>query len=75
MADRLSPDDLGDASTDPRWTESKLTAAGYTYTGDGACKDCGDPVTFYKKERGYKEKPLWKVLEEGSLAVHACQGR
>lgn len=60
---------------DDRWTESKLIAAGYEYHGDGACKSCGDPVSFYKKERGYNQKPQWQVVEDGSMAVHRCQGR
>ena len=60
---------------DDRWTESKLIAAGYEYHGDGACKSCGDPVSFYKKERGYNQAPQWQVVEEGSMARHQCQGR
>lgn len=76
MVDRLSIDDLDDTrSTDPRWTESKLVAAGYSYTGDGACKSCGDPVSFYKREpKHYAGKPDWQVVDQDVLSRHRCQG-
>lgn len=76
MAERLSLDALdGDRRLDDRWTESKLVAAGYRYHGDGACRDCGDPVSFYKREPVDATKPVrWQVVDEGSLATHRCKG-
>lgn len=62
---------------DDRWTESKLIAAGYEWRGDGACKTCGDPISFYKRERAgdYKGPAKWQVVDEGVLSVHRCKGR
>lgn len=58
---------------DDRWTESKLIAAGYEYHGDGACKSCGDPVSFYKKSpRDATKRVQWAVVDEGVLSIHRC---
>ncbi len=68
--------DLGDlnldaAPIDDRWTESKLTAAGYRYSGEAQCRrGCGVEIAFYVRET-LKGKQ-WLVLDEGSLAVHEC---
>ena len=65
----LDPDPIDD-----RWTESKLTAQGYRYSGTNRCRrGCGEDVSFYVKET-LKGKQ-WLVLEEGSLAVHDCTRR
>ena len=62
-----------DQRIDDRWTESKLTAAGYHYTGDGRCRRCGASVSFYRKDPLDATKPIqWRVLDEGSLGLHQC---
>jgi hypothetical protein len=68
---KLDDLDLGDHPIDDRWTESKLIAAGYRYSGEGACrKGCGAEVAFYVKETLKGKR--WLVLDEGSLSVHEC---
>jgi hypothetical protein len=69
-----SIDDLdlpADHPIDDRWTESKLIAAGYRYTGDGRCKrGCGEDVCFYVKETLQGKR--WLVLDEAVLSPHRC---
>ena len=70
-------DDL-DASRnlDPRWTHGRLIGAGYLYTGDGACKSCGDLVSFYKLDPlRAADRVRWVIMDDGAAGVHECKGR
>lgn len=61
---------------DDRWTESKLIAAGYEWSGDRACNECGDQIVFYKREKGrYGGQKDYLVLNEGALDPHRCRDR
>ena len=71
---KLPIESLSKDGIDDRWTESKLAAEGYEYHGEGRCKTCPDTVVFYKKERNYNQRPLWLVVDEGTLERHVCRG-
>ena len=67
---RLEDLDLTGDPIDDRWTESKLVAEGFRFNGDGSCRACGEPVSFYLKETLKGKR--WKVVEAGSLGEHRC---
>lgn len=74
MAKRLTPDQLGDDRIDDRWTLDKLARAGYEYSGERGCRECHEPVAFYKKpSTSLSGRDVWLVLDPVTLEPHACQ--
>lgn len=68
-------DDLGldNDKIDDRWTVDKLARAGYTFSGERACRECGEPVAFYKKpSTSLSGRDLWLVVDPATLEPHRC---
>lgn len=74
---KLPIESLSKDGIDDRWTDTKLAAEGFDYRGDGPCKTCGEPVSFYKRERAtdYKGPAKWLILDAVTLERHVCRGR
>jgi len=70
---KLRADQLDSDRIDDRWTLDKLARAGYEYSGERPCRECHEPVAFYKKDgASHRDRTQWLALDPATLEVHGC---